>query len=435
MDLDRFLELPETTDGRKVVTLMADPSMTDATGQPAGFLSLVDKGANLRRFQVVKSADLAPHQGPTGAPGEAEHGPAWLVRFLDALGLGSLAAKLARKSDAPALTFDAAVTRERLRRARWEATDALWEVIGNVMASDLEDKAGAVGLALSQFSATVMGLVTATMAVKAEDRPNVLAVLEDPGDGPGTTSKAGRVISARNRATLESARDALAQAVAALEDLIKVATPSDPASKADPADPLEDFMNAAQLKALADQAATSAITAAKSAGITSAADLARIGSEASTQVYKAAVMGPAQPAMPTDTLAAQLAASGGMNGNAADPLAKITEALGAVTGLATKVDALVSKVDNLDRALNGHGEGEAREPGALELVTKSAELATATAERVAKIEGTPVAPRGSGDPERPAVVARKGAGDEHDKTWQGSPFQFTAPAPAPQGQG
>jgi hypothetical protein len=182
MDLDRFLNLPGTTDGRKVITLMADPSMTDAMGQPAGFLSLVDKGANLRRFAVVKAEDLAdPHRlavvDPLGLS------PAGLVdRFLAAMtGLVSKFRGQATKAEDPGpLTFDAAVQAERLRRARWEATDALWDVIRNIMGSDLDDKVGAVRLALSQFSGMVLGLVSAQAVAKAEDVPELLATRELP---------------------------------------------------------------------------------------------------------------------------------------------------------------------------------------------------------------------------------------------------------------
>jgi len=416
MDLDRFLSLPGTEDGRRVVTLLADPTMTAPDGTPAGFLSLVDRGANLRRFQVVKASELEPATPPGDLP------QAWLGRFLTALGLGNLVAKLATKADAPApLTFDAAITAERLRRTRWEATDALWDVIGNVMASDLEDKAGAISLALGQFSATVMGLVSAVLATKAEDRAEVLAVLEaGPELEIGQVSKAGRVISARNQATIESARAALAQASAALEALIALASPpTDPASKANPADPLEDFMNAATLEILATKAADNAIKAAKAAGVTVPAELATVGATASTEVYKAAVMGPPQAAMPTNALAQQIAPTS-VQGQVQDPAAMFAQVLGQVSTLATKVDELT-------KAVNGHGEGETREPGILELATKAAELADLTAGKVAKLEGTPAAPRAAGDP--PPVVTRKaGQADPTDATWKGSALQFTGQA-------
>jgi len=427
MDLDRFLALPRTADGRTVITLMADPSMTDATGQPAGFLSLVDKGANLRRFQVVKAEDLAPGQGPTSAPGTPDQPQAWLTRFLTALGLDSLAAKLTTKGDAPEpLTFDAAVQAERLRRARWEATDALWDVIRNIMGSDLEDKVGAVRLALGQFSTMVLGLVSAQAVAKAEDVPELLAALE--GDRE-TAAKAGKVISARNLATITSARDALVQASAALEALIASVTPSQATTKAAP-DSLEDpDMDPTKIAQLATAAADQAVKAAKAAGLTDAAKLAQIGAAASTELYKAAVMGPAQPAMPTNALAVQMGQSGGMGGTAPDPLAAITEALGSVTSLATKIDQVAAKVDSMDKALNGHGEGDEREPGALELATKAAELSAATAETVRKIAGTPAAPRGGGDPPAERETTRKAAEDAD--TWAGSPFDFgTRPAQA-----
>lgn len=418
MDVDRFLELPATADGRRVVTLMADPSMTAPDGTPAGFLSLVDKGANLRRFQVVKAEDLAPNFDAAGdKPGDQ----AWLGRFLEALGLGSLVAKvLGRKDAAAPLTFDAAITAERLRRTRWEATDALWDVIANVMASDLADKPGAIGLALDQFKATVMGLVVATMAAKSEDQATVLAVLEVPPDRAELAAKAGRVISAANMGRISAARDAMAAALTALDELAAAGAPPATATKADQADPLQEDpvkLTPAQLQATADAAAQSAIKAAKAAGVTDPAVLARVGAEASATVFKAAVMGPAQPSMPTGVLEDQIGQSGGMNGNAQDPLTLINSVLGQVASLATKVQDLTDTI-------KGKGEGETREPGVLEVATKAAELAGAAAERVRKLEGTPAAPRGAGDP---PVTARKGADAD---PWGGSPLDFGAKAKA-----
>lgn len=425
MNLDRFLKLPRTADGRAVVTLMADPSMVDADGQPAGFLSLVDRGANMRRFQVVKAEDMA--RDPTDPPGTPDQPQAWLARFLNALGLGSLVSKLeakAAKGDgSEPLTFDAAITRERLRRARWEATDALWEVIGNVMASDLADKPGAVRLALDQFSTVVMGLVAASSVAKGQDLATVLEGLEAPAEAAELATKAGRVISARNRATLESAQEALAKAQAALADLIALAT-TDTAAKA--ADPQEDptmILTPAQVAALAEAAGTTAIKTAKAAGITDPAELARIGNEATALVFKNAVIGPAQAAMPTDTLARQIADSAGLSGNATDPLVAIGAALANVATLATKVAAL-------EKAVNGHGEGDAREPGALELATKAAELGFAIAEKVQKLQGVPAAPRGGGDPEARTETARKAAQADED-TFRDSPLGFGVTARAP----
>lgn len=419
MDLDRFEKLTGTPgDDRKIVTLMVDPQMTDDTGQEVGFLSLVDRGANGRRFRVWKAEGDGPGTSlePTTAPGSDVHPQAWLGRFLGALGLGGLVAKLgiASKGEDDPITFDAAMLREQLRRARWQATDALWEVIANILANDqVTDKAGAVKLALEQFSSTVLGLVTATLATKAEARAEVLEGLEPgPDDLATLATKAGRKISARNRATLVSSRDALAKAVAALEDLIKIDEPptDETATKAE-----GEEMDATQIKALATEAGANAITAAKAAGITDAGQLAQIGAEASTAVFKAAVMGPAQAAMPTNTLANQMAQSG-PNASASDPLAQINEVLSQVRGLATKIDAI-------DKAVNGHGEGDEREPGALELAAKAAELSAATASKVAKIETTPAAPRGGGDP-APAT-ARKA---DTDDTWSGSALAFTSPA-------
>jgi hypothetical protein len=425
MDLSRFLGLPGTPDDRKVIGLMTSPAMHDQQGNPAGYLSLVDSGANLRQFSVVKAE---------GSPA-AEPSRPWAARFLESVGLGHWAEAIARKGeDGGPLTFDAAIQAERLRRARWESTDALWEVIRNVMAADAStvmDKPGAVKLALEQFSAQVLGIVTATtaLAVKAEDRDQVLKALDraEPGEvGADLVSKAGRVISAANVAKLTSARETMATAMAALDDLIRAGSTADPATPqalaAKSADLEEPMLSAAALGSYATAASDHAIKAAKAAGLNDPARLAQIGADAATAVYKAAVMGPPQSAMPTDTLAGQMAQSGGMGAQARDPLTMITEALGAVSSLATKMETMAGKLDGLDRAINGHGDGATREPGLVELTTKSAELSTAVAVKVAKLEGTPAAPRGAGDP--PAQVTRKGEADPSDATWTGSAFDF-----------
>lgn len=426
MDLDRFLALPRTEDGRPVVTLLADPAMKDAGGAPVGFLSLVPAGANGRTFTAVKSA---PDLGTPGSPAplSPENAQPWWRSLFGALFGGVQVTK----SPGDPVNFDQAMTVERLRRARWEATDALWEVIGNILeAPEITDKAGAVSTALQSFGSHVLGLVAASLAMKAEDRTAIGREIAAPHS---LAAKAGKVISAANLAKLANARDALSNASTVLAELIALGGDT-VASKAAPAATLPEdpsMLTPEQIEVLARKASTEAIAVAKGLGLTDPAKLAQVGADAfGAVVAKVAPGGPAQPAMPQDILARQMGQSGGMGGGMGEPLAEIQAALRAIPGLVAKVETMAAKVDGLDKAINGHGEGEAREPGVVEIAHKSAELATATAQRVAKIAPVPAAPRGSSDPETPArtTVAKGG-----DVDWGGSPFDGFTSKPKPAG--
>lgn len=435
MNVGQFLsQIPTTEDGRRVVTLMADPSMTDAEGNPAGFLSLVGAGANMRTFQVVKTGDLsgAPAESPDPTnPAGAEEGQNTLARFLRAVGLGSWADKLVTKAMNAPVDFDAAIVAERLRSARWEATDALWDVIRNILANDqVEDKPAAVGLALAKFSAHILGLVTVTVALEEADQLLAIKGLEPhPDQELLVAAKAGRMISASNVGKLQAAMDAMSTAASALQALITAATPST-ASKANLADHSpEDPMNAAALVLLSTAASEAAIKAAKAAGITDPNMLAQAGVSASTEVYKAAVSGPAQPSMTPGLFAEQLGGAS-FQGSANDPHAMLQRVLGKVSSLATKVDGLVSKIDGTPA--NAEAGVEAS-PGLLEIATKSAELSMATAERVSKIAGVPAAPHAAADPTVPVKVIKTAdpAAAEAGAVWGGSALDLgTAPAPA-----
>jgi hypothetical protein len=423
MDLDRFLSLPSTVDGRPVVTLLADPTMKDAGGAPVGFLSLVPAGANGRTFTATK-ADLALGTPAAPAPLAAEPAPWWRSLFGALFG----GVQVAKDAGDP-VDFDQAMTVEKLRRARWEATDALWEVIGNILeAPEVTDKAGAIAVALQRFSAHVLGLVTASLAMKSEDRAALGRELAQRHQ----VAKAGRVISAANMAKLATARDALGAAAAALSELLALGGDTVASKAAEAAtNLLEDpsMLTPAQIEALAVQASTNAITVAKGAGLTDPAKLAQVGADAfAAVVAKVAPSGPAQPAMPQDILAQQMAASGGMGGTMGAPMADIAAALRALPGMVAKVDTLIATVAKLDQAINGSGEGAARQPGVVELAEKSAELATATAERVAKIAPIPAPPRGSSDPETPPVQVAKAADGATD--WSDSPFGGFTKRPA-----
>ncbi len=412
MTLDKFLGLTTTTDGRPVVTLLADPSMKDAGGAPVGFLSLVPHGANGRYFTASK-ADL--NLGEAGAPAPLSPDnaqPWWRTMFAAMFGGVQVT-----KSPGDPVDFDQAMTVERLRRARWEATDALWEVIGNIMESpDVADKPAAVSTALQRFANHVNGLVTASLAMKAEDRAAIAREIAAPH---GLASKAGRAISAANLAKITGATTALTAALAALQELEKLGE-AQPTYKADTT---EDPMTPEQILDLAKKGAAEAIMVAKSAGVTDPTQLAKVGADTFTSIVtKVAPSGPAQPAMPQDALAKQMAQSMGMGSSMGEPMDQLLSALKAIPALAAKIDGIATKVEDLDKAINGHGEGAAHEPGILEISAKSIELAAAVAERVAKIAPVPQPPRGSSDPEAPRGRVAKGDADPNDSVFDGSPL-------------
>ncbi len=227
------------------------------------------------------------------------------------------------------------------------------------------------------------------------------------------------MISAVNLATLESTRTQLEEALAALASLLERAqSKPEPTTKADPGLEDHDMRTPEQITAIADAAATSAIKAAKAAGLTDAAKLAQVGIEAQAQVYKAAVSGPAQPAMPANELARQMGESGGMGGAMSDPHGEISAALAKVSGLATKIEAMEGKVSALHGKLEGDGD---KDPGIMGVLERVVDGVTAMASKVAKLEGTPTAPRGATDPEiLTETVIKREAG-----TWKDSALTFT----------
>lgn len=416
MKLEQFLGLTTTQDGRPVVTLLADPSMKDAGGAPVGFLSLVPHGANGRYFTASK-ADLNLGEGGTPAPLSPDNGQPWWRTMFAAMFGGVQVTK----SPGDPVDFDQAMTVERLRRARWEATDALWEVIANIMESpDVADKPAAVATALQRFASHVNGLVTASLAMKAEDRAAIAREIAAPH---GLASKAGRAISAANLAKITGATTALTAALAALQELEKLGEVQ-PTYKAETTeDPMP--LTPEQILDLAKKGAAEAIMVAKSAGVTDPAQLAKVGTDTFTSIVtKVAPSGPAQPAMPQDALARQMAQSMGMGSSMGEPMDQLMAAIKLIPGLVAKVDTALTQIDGLNKAINGHGEGATREPGVLEVAAKSAELSAAVAERVAKIAPITQPPRGSSDPEaqRGRIVSKSGQADPGDDVFNDSPL-------------
>ena len=185
-------------------------------------------------------------------------------------------------------------------------------------------------------------------------------------------------------------------------------------------------LTADQIENLARNGADQAVAVAKGAGLTDPAKLAQVGADAfAAVVAKVAPSGPAQPAMPQNILGNQMSQSGGMGGSMGEPAPDFAAAMNRLGVLVAKLD---TKVDALEKSINGSGDGADREPGLVDLVHKSAELSNATAERVAKQSAIPAAPRGASDPDGPREPARKG--DEDPALWQKGPLGgFITPPP------
>jgi hypothetical protein len=426
-----------TADGRTVITLMSDPSQVDPlTGEPAGFLSLVGAGANQRVISVAKADPDSP--APQVPIFTAAHGGAgpdtsswWRGVFGPLLALPAMAMKALGlstvKKDGEPTDFNAALAAEALNRARWQATDALWEVIGNILEdATIVDKRTAISVALDQFRAHILDLVDRFPVTKAEDATALALAMKAapiglPSD-PTIAQKAGKVISAANMDTIQSALTALEATRAALSALLtaneKAAKAADPLSTPDPEAPAMDPI---KLAAIATAAAETAVKVAKAAGVTDPARLQAVALEASAAVFKGAVMGPAQAALPTGELPRQLGQGSSVDGSMSDPETMIAAIVGR---LGPQIDAMVAKavkpatdkVDGLETVIKGVGE-----PGKEGHRMGLAEALILTTERVAKLAETPNRPRGAGDPE----TARKSDGS----AWKGSAFDFTATRP------
>ena len=154
-------KLPRDGAGKPMFTIMSHPQMD---GDRA-FVSLVPAGAN-RRTVTAKSDTSAPI---TFTPGVKL---AWYQRMISpaewfgggALGEAFLAG--ATKS-VDATTFDAALAVNTLNNGLWRSTDALQDVIRNILEDEaVPDKVAAVDAALTQFHRHLMSIVAPLAAAK-----------------------------------------------------------------------------------------------------------------------------------------------------------------------------------------------------------------------------------------------------------------------------
>lgn len=429
-DYGRLPRHPET--GTAVIKIMTDPSGDDAAGVDRAFLSLVDRGANGRTFTVVKAAGSPDDSSPALQPGtdEALEGqpPLWRRMFAFLLGGGNTPTGTGAvgKSDNAPVDFDAAVAMPKLREQLWTLEDGLREVIRNVLAADdVTDKPAAIAVALDRFKAHVLLAVNqALLAPTTVVSKSLAAYMATPaaaewGTAPSIPADRSAIVAID--ATVQTVQKALAD----LPPLLARLTAGKAGSPAPHT--LEDdntMITAAMLTLIATTAGEQATLAAKAAGITDPAVLEQRRAHAAAVAMKVAITGAPQPGIPTDTLAQQMAMAPFGN-SPADFEAKIASAVQSALG------GMVAKLADLEAKLVGKGEGDAREPGVLEVVVAQGKAIDAMASTVAKIAGKPAAPRAAAEPQLGAdgkpVVAAKGADD--DGLFDGTPLAFNHRAP------
>lgn len=383
----------DPADLKPVVKLMTQP---DAGGS---FVSAVDFGANGREFVVVKSAD-----GDLGTRG------GWFRRLIGAT------FAWVTKSDDP-VTFDAAIAIPQIHEQIWQAQDALRLVIWNIVENpELPDREALIRSALDAFGQHIAQVIRPVLVAKAEDSAAIVeAVRKLAAGGPGgaeIASKAGRVLSGANTKVIDAAMTQMQEALDALTAMREAADASTATKAGDPpADQEADVLkfDQAQVTIAAKAAAEAAVVAAKAANPNATpGELASAAAAASTEVFKAAVMGAPQPAVPSNALAAQLAGQATAPGS--DPFAAITSTLASIKATVSKLDETVTK---LDAQVIGTDEA----PGVIAVVGKHAEIL----ETVAKRLGTPKPPvsapvaTGGGTAEGEPTTVSKG-----DDVFQGS---------------
>ena len=202
-------------------------------------------------------------------------------------------------------------------------------------------------------------------------------------------SRTRQIVHGPSAAVISDVQAVLQTATKSMQELASRA--QQPDAPADTA--MEDPpMNPEQIAQTAELAASAAVKAAKAAGVTDAAKLAAAGSDARMSVFKAAVAGPPQPGIPTNALKTQMDQSQGLDGAVKDPEGSFMKAINRLT-------KLTSKLDKLEEILIGKGEGDAREPGLVDVVAKQSEALASVGQRVQKMAGIPTPPRGGGDGE------------------------------------
>ena len=396
MNADQFERIQRAADGAPIVRLMRDPGGASGPDDPEGlFVSLVPKGANGRRYAVVKADGTEPPQLPA-APAESAMSRAW-KRF------GELFAA-ERASKGGAEVFDAAIYPRRVFEALNQGTDALWSAFYAILDDEaIKDKPAAMGEALDRFVAFVKREADTGKAAKAED----LAVISTaaatlaapptprtPGDPPAV--KAGKVISGANASRIRASAEAINAAADDLIALLREVGAYDEAAKAAnlQEDPVK--LTPEQIQAIGDLA----VKTAKAANpALTAEQLANIATSAAIKAMND------QPGMPDGELARLMAESGAFSPSAnvlADLESKIMglpkmQAMKAeLERLAAENKALKADVHGKPATKSADGADVAAEPGVADIARKALEVATALGRRAAGIPDRPAGNAGDG---------------------------------------
>lgn len=429
-----FAKLPRHPDtGTAVIKIMTDPAAEDGAGVDRAFLSLVDRGANGRTFTVVKAAGSPDDPSPAIQPQADETlggAPPWWRRMFGFLIGGDTTAK----GDVVAPTdFDAAVAMPKLREQLWTLEDGLREVVRNVLAdAEIADKPAAIGVALDRFKAHVLLAVNqALIAPSTVVSKAVAASMAGPegtawATGPSHAGDRSAILAID--ATVQQVQAKLAELPTLLNRLTAGKAGSTPTAPED-----TDMITAAALALIATAAGDTAITAAKAAGVTDPAQLEARRAAAVAVAVKVAVSGPGnpQPGIPEAELARQMAMAP-FGGTGADFEAKITAAVQAAMGTTVaKLEAVETKLAEVQAMLVGKGEGDKREPGLADVVNAQADALERVGKVVRKMAGTPAAPQAG----RPGAPVAKGAAlDDDDDLFTGTPLRFAHAAPEAQGR-
>lgn len=418
--------LRTTKSGDPVIVLLSDPDMHD------GFLSLVHRGANRRRIQVAKAADLpnshelVPHVGAGFTQEQAE---GFLARtfapLMRMMGL-KVGPDPVQKGDAPT-TFQAAVAVPALMELHWQAQDGLSVAIRNILLDEeIADKGAAIRKAVADFADFMDRALQGLPALKADDLADVRKVAHgiDPVRNE-TVQKAGKVISAANMAKIDSALEHLGPLATLLRELQAAGTTT---KKADPAFTEDDM----DVQVAAKLAGEQAMELARKAGITDVTKLTALGVEAQTEVYKMAVQGPAQPGIPAKTLAEQMRMAGPDGpGPAAESnlLNAINRGAGSMarktadgSELKTEADAAdwlvaeVKKAHDLGRDVRGYTDTDGKAvPGILDVLET-------VMKTVRKLAGLPMPSSQPGDDPKkvtksPEQIEKEKAAKADAETW------------------
>lgn len=394
MNADQFTRIQRAADGAPIVRLMRDPGGAAGPDDPDGlFVSLVPKGANGRRYAVVKADGGEPPALPA-APPEGAMSRAW-KRF------GELfAAERAAKGGAE--VFDAAIYPRRVFEALNQGTDALWSAFYAILDDEaIKDKPAAMGEALDRFVAFIKREADTGKAAKAEDLAVIstaAATLAAPPPRDPPAAKAGKVISSANAGRIRQSADAINAEADKLIALLREVGAYDEAAKA-AAHLLEDpvRLSTEQINAIGDLAVKTAKAANPNL---SASDLASIATSAAIKAMND------QPGMPDGELARLMTESGAF-ATGASPLADLESkimGLPKIQAMKTELDRLAAENKALKEAVNGKpatksadGADVPEEPGVAVIARKALEIANALGRRAA---GIPDRPAGGADPGR-----------------------------------